>query len=165
MIVSRRTYNRWRGMYRQVLTERLRLRRKVARLEAAMAAQERIVTRLREAADDELADRGRRVQQLTQVLETTRRDQGAEVARLNARLERALGACARYRVEAADARRPRPVAPGGRALALSERARRSLAEQLAVVQDSNDAMSRELVDLRGTLTVARPAGREPGVAS
>ncbi|WP_367139783.1 MULTISPECIES: hypothetical protein [Streptomyces] len=165
MFMSRRTYNRWRGKYRQVLTERLRLRRKVAKLEAAMAAQAKLETRLQEAAETEHTDRARRIKQLTDLLETTRRDQGAEVAQLNARLERALGACARYRAEVADARRPRPAAPGGSALMLSERARRSLAEQLALVQAANDAMCRELAEGAGALKVERPAGREPGVAS
>ncbi|WP_424891853.1 hypothetical protein [Streptomyces sp. XH2] len=161
MIISRRTYNRWRGMYRQVLTERLRLRRKASRLEKELADLRRVLGE----ADAEVKGLDGRLKQSHELLKKARQDQGAEVAQLRSRLERAVGACARYRAEVADARRPRPAAPGGSTLMLSERARRSLAEQLASVQAANDSMCRELADRSGTLTVERPAGREPGVAS
>lgn len=44
-----------------------------------------------------------------------------------------------------------------RQLQLCERARRSLAEQLAQLQASNESMCREAVDRAGTLAKAAPA--------
>ncbi|MEV5140321.1 hypothetical protein AB0K71_06070 [Streptomyces syringium] len=105
-----------------------------------------------------------RVKGLRGQLGEARQAQGGDVARLADRLERVLRACARYREELADARRPRP-APGGSEVERLRRAVRSLAEQLAAVQASNDAMSRELVDRSGILRSPRAADREPGVAS
>ncbi|MGK5731395.1 hypothetical protein [Streptomyces sp. URMC 124] len=144
------------------------LREELARLEAerdeGRQARRQLVTDLREAHESlkQITDHDGR---LTALLQTTQRDQGAEVARLNRRLERALGACARYRAEAEAARRPRPKVPGGRELYLTRRAHRELAERLVELQAANDAMCRERVDEAGTLAVVRPAGREPGVAS
>ncbi|MFE5871597.1 hypothetical protein ACFQ6V_23530 [Streptomyces roseifaciens] len=91
MIVSRRKY--------EALCEEL------ARLEAERdeerRARRRLVADLREAHESlqQITDHDGR---LTALLQTTQRDQGAEVARLESRLESAVRGCARYRSELED---------------------------------------------------------------
>ncbi|MCF3101483.1 hypothetical protein IPZ58_07805 [Streptomyces roseoverticillatus] len=91
MIVSRRKYD-------ALLQELARL--EVERDEGRRVRRE-LVTDLREAHESlkQITDHDGR---LTALLQTTQRDQGAEVARLEGRLERAVRGCARYRGELDD---------------------------------------------------------------
>lgn len=117
-----------------------------------------------QAAARRTADRNR---QLTEQLELAREAQGDDdYAALEARLERALKACARYRAELAAAG-VRDGLSMAMYLELSERARRDLDTKLREVQKVNDYMCRERVTAAGNLTVSKPTapGREPGVAS
>lgn len=117
-----------------------------------------------------------RNQHLTEQLETAR-EAAADGAldEMGHRLDRALRACARYRAEGAEDRAAAMTAHQDakdaraelararveghadliRELGLAKRAQASLAEQLDVVQKSNDFMCREQVTAAGTLT-ARP---------
>ncbi len=167
MPVSRRTYNDLRARVRVRWGQIFELQRQVADLvrerDAERMARRGLRRQLSEAEGD-VWRLDRQVRQLEQLLKAARQEQDAEPAH-TARLDRALRACARYRAEAAGLRRPRPAPPGGRALELSERARKSLDEQLRMLGNANDAMCRELVDRAGTLAKLPPATSEPGVAS
>ncbi|MBH1939123.1 hypothetical protein I5Q34_33525 [Streptomyces sp. AV19] len=125
-------------------------------------AARREMRRLLSEAEADVQRLAGQVRRLEGLLRTAGREHGAEAARAAARLDRTVRACARYRAEATELRR-RPHPSGGRALALAEQARRSLAAQLEIVQRSNDVMSRQLVDRAGTLAKRLPVG-EPGVA-
>lgn len=117
---------------------------------------------------------------LTEQLERAREAaQDGALHEMGTRLDRALRACARYRREGAEDRAAAMTAHQaakdartaaaraqvvGRAdlvrrLHLADRARASLAEQLATVQAANDSMCREAVDRAGTLAV--PAATVP----
>lgn len=130
-----------------------------------------------EAAAKRTADRNR---QLTEQLELARQAQGdAEYAALQARLERALKACARYRAELYEPAESsvmdnfvEDAPPNVRRslmvqLELSERARASLDTQLRRVQADHDFMCRERVTAAGNLAVPKPSAPspKPGVAS
>ncbi|MFC5144238.1 hypothetical protein [Streptomyces aureoversilis] len=91
MIISRRKYDTLREELDQLKAER----------EADRQARRRLVVDLREAHESLTkitAHDGR----LSALLQTTQRDQGAEVARLEGRLERTVRGCARYRSELED---------------------------------------------------------------
>lgn len=154
MPVRRHTYNDLRARFRKVIAERERERSDAERLEKERDAERearRIVRRLLSETGAELRCSQGRVRQVTGLLEAARRDQGAEVVRLAARLERTVTACGRYRAELAGLR-SQSGACGARELERSERARKSLAEQIQMLQNANDAMCRELADAAGTLT-------------
>ncbi|MGW1071514.1 hypothetical protein [Streptomyces sp. NPDC002537] len=168
MPVSRRTYNDLRARVQARWGQIFELQREIADLErerdAEQTARRALRRRLTEAEGDVRRLDGQ-VRRLEQLLKTAQQEHGTESARTDLRLDRVVRACARYRAEAAGLRRPRPAPPGGRALELSDRARRSLDEQLRMLGNANDAMCRELVDQAGTLAKVPPAAGEPGVAS
>jgi chromosome segregation ATPase len=169
---------RWfvsRSRHGAALAEVEELRRRVlateARHDEAEGERRRLADQLAgaDAANRRVHDRNR---YLTEQLETAREAaQDGALDEMGRRLDRALRACARYRVEgaedraaamtahqamkvardAADRARAAGCADVLRRLELSERARRDLDAQLAAVQKSNDFMCREAVDRAGTL--------------
>ncbi|GGP55576.1 hypothetical protein [Streptomyces abikoensis] len=157
MPVSRRKYNALRVSLRKRWHTIFQLLREVRDL-----AQD--LRREREArlkAEQEAKRLDERVARLEALLRTAGQDQGAEAVQLNRRIERLTRRCAGYRAELAAEREK----PGGSALELANRSRRSLAKQLEMVQRSNDYMSQQLADAAGTPAAKKPAGREPGVVS
>lgn len=179
-----------RVSHRTILAENRELRARIARLveqrddaredSDALTEGAAVVSRQlaeAQAAAKRAADRNAR---LTEQLELAREAQGdAEYAALQARLERALKACARYRAELyapaessvmdsfiedapPNVRRSLMVQ-----LELSERARASLDTQLRRVQADHDFMCRERVTAAGNLAVPKPSAPspKPGVAS
>ncbi|MFF4403764.1 hypothetical protein [Streptomyces sp. NPDC001404] len=167
MPVTRKTYEDLRSRFRKALERRIAAERDAEQLEADLAAEREEHEKTRRLLDEARAQARSldgRVQRVTGLLEKTRRDQGAEVARLALRLERLLRACVRYRADLSRVRRPRPTPPAGRELLLSMHRCRQLEARLHDLQTVNDAMSRECVDAAGTLALPAKTGREPGVA-
>lgn len=170
---------RWfvsRARHAAALAEIAELRRRVlateARHDEVEGERRRLAAGLAEADAANRRLHGRN-QHLTEQLETAREAaQDGALEEMGHRLDRALRACARYRAEGAedraaamtahqDAKDARTAAARaqvvGRAdlvrrLHLADRARASLAEQLATVQAANDSMCREQVTAAGTLT-------------
>ncbi|MEU1309436.1 hypothetical protein ABZ419_11150 [Streptomyces cinnamoneus] len=164
MPVRRRTYNALKASLRKRWGQVFRLMREVRVLEAELAEErgdrQRLEVQLTEA-ECMVENLKAKVARLEALQRSARQGQVAEVNRLGSRIDRLARGCAGYRAELARERQK----PGGSALELSERARRSLDRQIAAVQKSNEYMCRRLVDAAGTLKVQRPAGREPGVTS
>jgi hypothetical protein len=109
-----------------------------------------------EAAAKRTADRNQRLVELLELARAAQDDDG--YAALQARLEWALRACARYRAQL-PARRGTDRLSLAMLLELSERARASLDGQLRTVQQSAARQERELAAARRRLT-ARDC--EPG---
>lgn len=89
-------------------------------------------------------------------LASSRPDVAAQLTRERDQAERELAAAGKVVVALRQQLAGRPTSSAElrdarRALTLAERARRTLADQLAVVQAANDAMRRERVDAAGTL--------------
>lgn len=153
MPVSRRTYTDLAVRYERLLAERDTLRETCAAQQTARVAVSRQLGEA-DAANKRLYGRN---QELGRLLDTARAAQGeAANEELTTRLDRALRACARYRTQIGELRRPRPTPPAGRFASLlerSERARRSLDEQLATVQAANDSLCRDAADRAQTLAL------------
>ncbi|MFD8866061.1 hypothetical protein ACFV1F_17080 [Streptomyces sp. NPDC059590] len=141
-------------------------------------------TMARQFAEADAANRrlhGRNVRLTEQLERAHEAAQDGALDEMGHRLDRALRACARYRAEGAEDRaavmnahqqlkekdaelaRARVFGRANllRRLDLAERARRSLAEQLATVQAANDAMCRERISIAGTLTVPAADAEKP----
>jgi hypothetical protein len=101
-----------------------------------------------EAAAKRTADRNQRLVELLELARAAQDDDG--YAALQARLERALRACARYRAQL-PARRGTDRLSLAMLLELSERARASLDTQLRTVQQSTARQERELAAARRQL--------------
>ncbi|MFI9200211.1 hypothetical protein [Streptomyces sp. NPDC053048] len=148
----------------QAEAKRLELERDAERagrreMRALLAVAEEDVRNL----DDQVRRLKGQVQRLDGLLRTTQQEQGAEAARLASRRDRLARGCARYRLDLMDARRPRPVPPGGRTVHDLTRHCAALERRLHEFQVEHDAECRLRVDEAGTL--AKLPGREPGVAS
>ncbi|MEU9792934.1 hypothetical protein AB0E27_20290 [Streptomyces sparsogenes] len=156
-------------------------KRRIAQLQARVEqlAEQRDNAR-RELAESRativrLAGRNSRLTELLEVAQEAAQDGALD--EMGRRLDRALRACARYRAEAAEDRAAAMTAHQRmkqalaeldlarvtgrtdliRRLDLAERARRSLAEQLATVQAANDAMCRERVPTTRSRIVPKPS--------
>ncbi|MFI9235822.1 hypothetical protein [Streptomyces sp. NPDC053079] len=164
MPVSRKTHDDLRFRYRDALIRRNAAERKAERLETDIKGERAAHADTRRAlvnAEAEIERLTGQNERLSGLMKTAQQDQGAEVAQLTTAHEAEVN---QLRKALAEARRPRLLPPGNiTQLDLSERARKSLDEQIAVLQASNEAMSRELVDRSGILKVAQPTGREPGL--
>lgn len=127
-------------------------KRTLSRQLADARAQIRDLVDERDEAREALKSRER----VEEHLATSRPDVVAQLTRERDQAERELAAAGKVVIALRQQLAGRPTSSAElrdarRVLMLAERARRTLADQLAVVQAANDAMRRERVDAAGTL--------------